>query len=138
MNIHTFLGLPHRFRWGGIAGDDCMTFPASWARETVGIDPAEGLRGTYSTKDDAHRVITEHGGAQAFMDGKLLAIGATRVSEPETGDIGLVVMMAGETAAQVKMTEVGAIRFGKLWASISPGGVIVKQADTAAAWRLPS
>lgn len=43
MNIKGFLSLPHRFRWGGVGGDDCMTFAASWMLHAVGVDPAAGL-----------------------------------------------------------------------------------------------
>ena len=138
MNIKGFLSLPHRFRWGGMDGDDCMTFAASWALHAVGVDPAEGLRGTYRTKDEAHAIMATHGGPQAFMTGKLLAIGCRRVKQTRDGDIGLVRMLAGETYDDVRVTEVGAIRFGPLWASISPAGVIARRAEMIAAWRLPT
>lgn len=138
MGIHGFLQLPHRFRWGGVGGDDCMTFPASWARESIGVDPAEELRGTYTTKDEAHAIIGEYGGELAFIHEHLQRIGAYRVAEAQTGDIGLVLMMAGETPEEATMTKVGAIRFGPLWASIAPGGVRATKADMIAAWRLPA
>jgi hypothetical protein len=137
MNIHEFLGLPHRFRWGGVGGDDCMTFPASWALAMVGIDPAEELRGTYRTRAEAHAIVEAFGGPLAFMDHHLTQIGAKRVQRAETGDIGLVMMLAGDSPEEAIVTEVGAVRFGPLWASIAPGGVRATKADTVAAWRLP-
>ncbi len=137
MDIHHFLALPHRFKWGGAGGEDCMTFPARWAYEVMGVDPADDLRGTYRSKAEAEAIIAEHGGMQSMMDEKLTAIGAKRVQTPQTGDIGLVVMMAGENYDDAKMTEVGAIRFGRLWASTSPGGVRAKEAVHIAVWRLP-
>lgn len=137
MDIHGFLARPHRFRWGGVGGDDCMTFAASWALHVIGIDPAEELRGTYRTRVEAHSIIAAHGGALRFMDGHLSAIGCKRVSEPETGDIGLVSMMTSDDDGAAVEAEVGAVRFGPVWASIAPGGVVARKAETIACWRLP-
>ncbi|MGQ3213015.1 MAG: DUF6950 family protein [Shinella sp.] len=137
MKIKGFLCLPHRFRWGGVGGDDCMTFCATWIRECTGIDPASGLRGTYNTKAEAHAILARHGGSLNFMNAKLVPHGCRRVDAPQDGDIGLVRMLAGETYGDVQMTEVGAVRFGPLWASISPRGVVVQRAEEIAVWRLP-
>lgn len=137
MDIRGFLGLPHRFRWGGAGGDDCMTFCASWVAARTGIDPAAELRGTYSTKAGAHAVMERSGGPLAFMDAHLSNVGASRTDDPKDGDIGLVRMLTGERPEDVVVAEVGAIRFGPLWASISPTGVIARRAETVAAWRLP-
>jgi hypothetical protein len=114
-----------------------MTFPASWVRFAMDIDPAEDLRGTYRTKDEAHSIIAAHGGELSFMEAHLLPHGFERVSEALTGDIGLVRMMAGESYEDAAVTEVGAIRFGPLWASIAPGGVRATKAEMVAAWRMP-
>lgn len=138
MNIHEFTALPHRFRWGGVGGDDCMTFPASWALQAIGLDPADGLRGTYTTRAEAQAIVDAHGGALAFMGSKLLAIGARRTDQPADGDIGLVRMLAGDTPDDVSMRAVGAIRFGPLWASLAPAGVVATRAECIAAWRLPT
>lgn len=138
MNIHGFLALPHRFRWGGMGGDDCMTFAASWARYAIGIDPAEELRGTYRTRDEAHSIIAAHGGAVRFMDGHLVGIGCRRVQHPETGDIGLVRMVTSDDDGNAVETEVGAVRFGPMWASIAPSGVVSRRAEMVACWRLPA
>ncbi|WP_027685050.1 DUF6950 family protein [Rhizobium leguminosarum] len=137
MDIHDFLDLPHRFRWGGVGGDDCMTFPASWMLRAIGVDPAEDLRGTYQTREGAHAIIAAHGGELAFMDGKLLPHGCGRVEQPETGDIGLIRAMTGETVNDQVETLIGAIRFGPLWACIHPAGVRAKPAQFIAAWRMP-
>jgi hypothetical protein len=138
MTIHEFLELPHRFRWGGMGGDDCMTFAASWVAQSHGVDPAERLRGTYATRDEAHAIMAAYGGGMAFMAAHLGPLGATRVQQLHDGDIGLVSMLAGESPADVKMALVGAIRFGPMWASISPGGVVARRAEHVAAWRLPA
>ncbi|MFA1625235.1 hypothetical protein ACDY96_21335 [Rhizobium mongolense] len=53
MNIHEFLALPHRFLWGGMGGDDCVMFCASWVADQTGIDPAAHVRGTYGDEEGA-------------------------------------------------------------------------------------
>jgi len=138
MDIKGFLSLPHRFRWGGVGGDDCMTFCATWALRVIGVDPAAELRGAYRTKDEAHAILHAAGGPLAFMDGRLEPIGCQRVDTPQDGDIGLVRMLAGDTYDEVRLTEVGAVRFGPLWASISPRGVVACRAEAVAIWRLPT
>ncbi|WP_421440406.1 DUF6950 family protein [Agrobacterium tumefaciens] len=135
MNIHEFLALPHRFRWGGMGGDDCFTFPASWCFERIGLDPAAEYRGTYSSRSEAHALIAEYGGEVAFAARQLSSIGARRVQNPQDGDVGIVTMMAGENSLEMHQALVGAIRFGPLWAAISPAGVRATKADFVAAWR---
>lgn len=136
MNIHEFLAMPHRFRWGGVGGDDCFTFLASWCRELTGIDPAEELRGTYRTREETHALMAAYGGEVAFADHHLQKIGAKRVQQPQDGDVGVVWMLAGESAAAAKMTLVGAIRFGPLWASLQPARVRAAKAEFVAAWTI--
>ncbi len=135
MNIHDFLALPHRFRWGGMGGDDCFTFPASWCLDQNGIDPAAAYRGTYSSRREAHELIAAHGGEVDFAGRQLSIIGARRVQQPLDGDVGIVRMLVGESSADMHFALVGAIRFGPLWASISPAGVRATKADFIAAWR---
>lgn len=110
-----------------------MTFPASWMLAARGVDPAKGLRGISSTKDEAHAVIAKHGGALKLMASKFEATGCKRVNDPGDGDIGLIRMPDGDGFA-----EVGAIRFGPLWVCIGPGGVYGRRMDMVAAWRLPA
>jgi len=138
MNIHEFLALPHYFRWGGVGGQDCMTFPAQWALVSVGVDPAEDLRGTYRTREQAHAIMKAHGGELEFMSRHLLRIGAKRVQHAETGDIGLIKATTGDTYDDQADALIGAIRFGPLWACIHPGGVRATPAESIAIWSLPA
>lgn len=138
MDIHEFVALPHRFRWGGIGGDDCMTFCASWVRESIGVDPAQDLRGTYSSKEGAHAVMQAFGGALPFMEHHLASVGAKRVQQPQDGDIALIKVMSGETYAEQAEIEVSAIRFGPLWVVNHPAGIRAAPAEFIAAWRLPA
>ncbi|MDW9891164.1 hypothetical protein GOC28_11990 [Sinorhizobium meliloti] len=133
MTLQEFLSLPHQFRWGGVGGDDCTTFCGTWLRESVGVDPAEAYRGTYSTAEGAHDILAQAGGLVAFAAAALAPLGFVRTVDLQDGDVGVVLAPAG--MAGVK--EVCAIRFGPLWALLAPSGVIAKKLDHVAAWRAP-
>ncbi|MCV9965713.1 hypothetical protein OIU34_27975 [Pararhizobium sp. BT-229] len=132
MELRDFLALPHRFRWGGVDGDDCMTWCASWIRECIGVDPAAAVRGTYSTEEGAHRLLASRGGLVAYADSQLLPLGFTRTDSPKVGDVGVV-----STTTPTGTTQSAAINFSKTWAMLSPGRVVAKRADLVAAWRFP-
>jgi hypothetical protein len=134
MDLREFLALPHLFAWGGVVGDDCTTWCASWVRERLGVDPAAALRGTYSTEAGAHRVIQRAGGLVALIDAHLAPLGFTRTETPSVGDIGVVRAASFSDGATV---EIAAINFSKTWAMLSPGRVVAKKADFVAAWRFP-
>jgi hypothetical protein len=55
------------------------------------------------------------------------------VANSEDGDIGVIRAPAGIDGA---IHEVGAIRFGPLWATLAPSGIAAKKAEPVAAWRL--
>lgn len=134
MDIHAFIALPHRFRWGGLGGDDCFTFVASWIADQTGKDPAEMYRGAYASYDGAHSLIDAHGGELSFADHLLSSVGMMRITDAVTGDVGLVRALVGDSLADVSETIVGAIKYGPLWASISPGGVICRKTEAVAMW----
>lgn len=133
MNLREFLALPHLFGWGGVVGDDCTTWCASWVLDQIGTDPAASLRGTYSTELGAHRVIQRAGGLVALIDSKLLPLGFTRTDAPAVGDIGVV----RAAITNGRPADVAAINFSKTWAMLSPGRVVARRADLVAAWRFP-
>lgn len=141
MNIHDFMKFNHTFRWGGVSGDDCMTFAASWCRFSTGQDPAEHLRGTYRNRVEAYLIMDRCGGPEQFMDQHLSAIGAMRIpatQEVRDGDIGLVRVMTADEDGRAYVGEVAGIAFGPLWLSLGPGGIVGKKVDTVIArWRLP-
>ncbi|MDW9814298.1 hypothetical protein GOC60_05140 [Sinorhizobium meliloti] len=134
MTLHEFLTLPHRFRWGGMGGDDCTTFCGTWLQESVGVDPAEEYRGTYSTAKGAHDILTRAGGVVAFAAAALEPMGFKRVQYPQDGDVGVV---KAPTGLDGETKEICAIRFGPLWALLAPSGVVAKRLDHVAAWRAP-
>ncbi|ULJ73586.1 DUF6950 family protein [Rhizobium gallicum] len=131
MDIHEFLKLPHRFRWGGHGGDDCIMFCASWVANQTGVDPAEKVRGTYRDEEGALAFVARSGGLIPMIDTGVKPLGYLRTNEPVTGDIG-VVLAPSDIDGKVK--EIGAIRFGPLWAVLAPAGVRAHRYDFVAAW----
>lgn len=134
MTLHEFRKLPHRFRWGGVSGDDCTTFCARWIDYAIGVDPAASFRGAYSDAAGAERILTQAGGLVAFADRHLLPCGLVRTDDPQTGDVGVIV---APSALDGEFKHIAAIRFGPLWMTLSPAGVCARRADFIAAWRMP-
>jgi len=132
MTLREFLALPHRFRWGGVGGDDCTTFCATWLQERTGIDPAESYRGTYASAEGARAILARAGGTTAFAAKALEPLGFRRIQHPEDGDVGVVTAPAG---VGHEISEICAIRFGPLWAVLGPSGVVAKRLNHVAAWR---
>lgn len=133
MTLHEFRCLPHRFRWGGLSGDDCTTFCARWIEYSIGIDPAAPFRGSYTDAAGAEEVLRSFGGLVAFVDRHLAAVGLERTDEPQTGDVGVIV---APSALDGEFKHIAAIRFGPLWMTLSPAGVCARRADFVAAWRV--
>lgn len=131
MNIHEFLALPHRFRWGGMGGDDCIMFCASWVADQTGVDPAAHVRGTYGDEEGALAFVAKSGGLIPMIDGGVKPLGYQRTDAPETCDIGVVL---APSAFDGRIKEIGAIRFGPLWAMLGPSGVRAKPYEFVAAW----
>ncbi|TIR34579.1 MAG: hypothetical protein E5X35_07655 [Mesorhizobium sp.] len=137
MTLEEYIRLPHRWRWGGMAGDDCTTFCAAWVFEATGKDPANDLRGTYFDADGAEDIIRAAGGIETLVSTKLTALGFRRVSDPRDGDIGIVRTMTGFDADGMRVKDIPAIKFGPLWAVMSARGPMVKKLDwTGVAWRI--
>lgn len=132
MTLHEFLALPHRFRWGGMGGDDCTTFCATWLQESIGIDPAADYRGTYASAEGARAILDNAGGAVAFATKALEPLGFHRIQHPEDGDVGVVKAPIG---AGQGISEICAIKFGPLWVVLGPSGVVAKKLNHIAAWR---
>lgn len=143
MDLQQFLRLPHRFMWGGDGRphhadpdariyNDCTSFCATWAEMLTGIDPGEGLRGTYATAVGAQRIINSAGGIVPFFGARLEPIGFKRVSDKQDGDIGIIETLAGMDG---DLRHIGAIAFGPLWATLGPSGVAAKKAEAIAGWR---
>lgn len=144
MTLHEFLAQNHRFGWGGqgVAHhadpegriyNDCITFPASWVHEKTGIDVVRDYRGTYNSKEQADAIIETAGGLVNLAGRQLTLVSAKRVQEPLPGDVGVIIAPTGTT----EQTLIGAICFGPVWAFLTPGRVVAKQAQFVAAWSVP-
>lgn len=134
MDLREFLALPHLFGWGGVVGDDCTTWCASWVQRRTGIDPAAAYRGTYSSPAGAHRLVKSAGSLVALVEPTLLPLGLVRTDGPSDGDVGIVRAASFDGGT---ISEISAIKFGPLWAMLSPARVVAKKAELVAAWRFP-
>lgn len=130
MELLEFLSLPHRFRWGGVGGDDCTTFCATWINRRWGFDPALNYRGSYTSKEGADAILSEAGGIVRFAEQILSPRKFLRTDTPHDGDVGIVLAPIGG-----ELAEVSAIRFGPLWAVLGPRGASAKALQHVAAWR---
>lgn len=119
MDVHSYLESAGRkpWRWGGglsgFDGQDCTLFPADWALRLTGIDPGDGIRGTYDDERGAIRVLSEWGGISEFVATRMAASNwSVAWGHPRDGDIGIV------TAPLAPFGVFGfipAIRAGGLW-----------------------
>jgi hypothetical protein len=145
MTLHDFLAQNHRFGWGGqgVAHyadpeggifNDCITFLATWVQDQTGVDVARAFRGAYNDKAGAEAIIAAHGGLVPLVERQLSEVSARRVQTPAPGDIGVIVAPGGTS----EQTQIGAICFGPVWAFITPGRVVAKQAKCLAAWSVPT
>lgn len=78
------------FVWGTY---DCCLFAADWLRILTGVDPAQRLRGTYSSAEETEIFIAEAGGIEALIDDAMRDFLGVVSSEPSfcrRGDICLV------------------------------------------------
>lgn len=75
------------FKWGV---NDCALTLADWWRERHGIDPAEHLRGTYSTEDECWAVLDENGGLLRLVSDLATRAGAVYTQSPIPGDIAVI------------------------------------------------
>ena len=125
------------FEWGR---HDCLLWLADWSLERRGgSDPAEGIRGVYSTMLGAARIVREAGGMRALMDYRARMAGASAVNVEacQRGDVA-VVRIDG-SGGELFNGEAGAILLGGSAALISQAGLIVPRLDDlpiVAAWRV--
>jgi hypothetical protein len=141
MNLHEFLRLPRGWAWGGVCGDDCTTFCASWVFDATGKDVSAGLRGTYDTAEAANAIVEAAGGIEAFVAARLAPMGFKRVQQPQEGDIGIVEGLTGFDLDGANVKLIPAICFGPcagglLWAVMSARGPQVKKLNHSMAWRI--
>ncbi|MBA9071621.1 hypothetical protein FHR71_005407 [Methylobacterium sp. RAS18] len=113
-------GLP--FVWGE---RDCSLWPCEWIKAERGIDPAEHLRGTYSTALACGRILHEAGGLPALAARLAASAGLLTTDAPEAGDVGLVEFLNAPLLA---------ICAGGKWAIKTKDGLVIVPANPAQAW----
>ncbi len=111
------------FEWGSC---DCSLVMADWCRACRNVDPAESLRGRYSTAAGAMRHVKRLGGFEAMGRSLMAGCGFVTTDAPAPGDVGLV--------THPIVGPVFAIRCALGWAVKSPEGVAVDDYPTIVAW----
>lgn len=116
------------FAWGV---HDCATFPADWVLDCHGLDPMEGLRGSYESQEQAEALVLSSGSLAALWEAGAALAGSQRTSAPRYGDVGIV-----ELPVIGGPRQIGAIRVVRAWAMLGESGLIVQPARCLAAWRI--
>lgn len=135
--LREYLDSCRKWSWGGLGGEDCTTFAASWVDHVHGRDPASRLRGTYFTCEEANAIVDRAGGVTELVASCLEPMGFQRVQTPQDGDVGIVVAYTGFDADGAAVKKIPGICLGPLWAVMSARGPQVKKLEwTGVAWRI--
>lgn len=124
-----------------MAGEDCTTFPATRVQGLTGLDPAAGLRGTYTTLEEANAIVSAAGGMERFVASRLEPLGFKRIQQPNVDDVGIVEVLTGFDPNGATVKKIPALYFGPcnggcLWAVMSMRGPQVKKLNHSIAWRI--
>lgn len=138
MIAQDYVKAPCVFAWGGVNGEDCTTWCATYALLLTGMDPAYQFRGTYSDKRGAQELIARHDGLFNLVAPILLDQGWKRVQQPQNGDMAIIHTVTGSVEGEPIYSNVSALRFGPLWSVMSeagPSGIADRKARLVACWR---
>lgn len=113
------------FAWGG---NDCCLFAADDVRALTGFDLAAGLRGQYSTPEEAARLLEEEGG--------IVALATAMLGQPrelpllaQRGDV-VCVEMAGRLS-------LGVVAGNGQWCAPGPDGLVFRpMAEVLHVWEV--
>lgn len=114
--------LDRAFVWGE---SDCFCWVSDWIHQVRGVDPAAPWRGRYSDEAGAIAFYGEIG-FTALVEAAMAAAGLDRTSDPQPGDVGLV-LQAGTIPTL-------AIRTGLGWACKADVGVRTRPHTRLMAW----
>lgn len=106
---------------------DCLIWMAPWVMRRRGVDPAATLRGSYSTKAEALRIILCAGGMVPLMASLLEPLGIRRAEEPVCGDVSV---------ARGPEGEMGGIVLERMVACLAHPGLFMRPMPIVAAWNL--
>lgn len=124
MTLAEFLrdGATRRFEWGVC---DCCIWACSWVLAQRGVDPSAPWRGRYRTARGALRHIRKGGDFVDVVSRAMAAAGLAETSDPQPGDVGVVLTDMGGTLA---------VRTSTGWACKSERGVVVAPYELVKAW----
>lgn len=110
-----------RWIWGEC---DCTMAVGAWIERVTGSDPFVEFRGTYHTAEEA-RATAKRAGGFAPTVGRLLDEAAfERVSSPEDGDVGLIIVPMRERNILPVVGAILAIWVTPLWVCKSLRGLV--------------
>jgi hypothetical protein len=119
------------FAWGD---NDCMLFVANWAKQLTGDDPGAPWRGTYSTEDEAEKILARGGGPGPILHGALVPQGWAPVPTCQPGDIAVV-----RAPTRAGRSLVAAILAGRgKFAMLTPTGLVYGPVPLLLGWRHPN
>jgi len=125
--------LRERLAWPRRAAEwDCCALPAAWGLFLGLGDAMAAWRGVYSTEAEAVDIVARSGGLAGIFGAGLESVGAYRVNEAQSGDVG-VIALQGE--------EAGAIYTGRRWAFVAERGlgfVTLRPDAVPFIWRFPT
>ncbi len=111
-----------RFEWGV---QDCSMWACDVVLAATGVDPADGLRGTYSNEAEAQAVIDAGGGLAALAEARFGP--EVPVLAAAVGDVGLMQTERGPALVAC---------MGAYWLAAGAWGlVVVEPAAVERAWR---
>lgn len=134
VTVHGWASTP--FVWGG---DDCGFSVLRHVERVTGqllADIRPDLVPRYATAIGARRVARRRGGFFAGFGEVMAALGCTKTDEPARGDVGLILIETGLTAA-LCTGRLQAVPDWQRWAARGDGLVVLRSCGSVTAWRLP-
>lgn len=114
------------FAWGS---NDCCLFASDWIMLCTGFDPAEKIRGTYSTALGASRILRSLGGVQGVVTklGEPLGLQPVNPQMAQRGDLTMQDNGQGSCLGIV---------LGQLAAFVGKNGLVFLPYSSAACWKV--
>lgn len=128
--LAAFLAFDEAREWTPGGTVDCCLALAEWAIWLGYLDPVAEFRGAYEPGQGQLDMLARHGGAVELIRSQALKIGATLVSEPEVGCIGVVGSRTNP------MRQFGTIRDASGWITRTPTGWHAISAQALEIWKI--
>jgi hypothetical protein len=125
--------LSRKFAWGSL---DCCCFAADWVREAREVDPMEKYRNNYTDRNSAIRLFSKAGGLEKAIATEMDRLGFARTDDPETGDLGIIIVPVGMRGGLPVMGPVAGLRYATRWLVLNTNGLVGGPFEARAAWRI--